>query len=345
MKVRSVSRNRYGPNRLLRLVPGQLVRGRVIARLGEGRFRVGFVGRHFDASSDLPLEPGQRLTARVEMGDSKVFLRIFEDAEREVYTQESPEEIRRILEGLGNRPTSLDITEFQERLDRYRIHGALAGSEPSDVWVLAILWTRGIRGGADAFALLSYYLRSAASRPTKAPHLPNPADFLSLLGRDKTVTSARDEEDNQDLGRQNLNQTNSPLKERTLEAVTFLNKKSGIGDQYLHCVSPRNNFCALVTNQNNIILGRWSDNPALPSLLVEAGQAQGRIGARVHYVRDEETDDQEGVAHLVDRWETGVGQMEFEVANTELIGTADPEKLRFLLWRKWHSTSVRDLRV
>ena len=141
MRIRSVRRGRFRSRRSTGLVPGQQVRGRVISRLDEGLFRVSVAGQIIEAKSDLPLKPGQRLIANVEIGESNVILRLREDTARRDLTKdrgESQEEIRRILQGLGHHPDIIDILEFQERLNRYRLHGYLKGSEPSDAWVMAI---------------------------------------------------------------------------------------------------------------------------------------------------------------------------------------------------------------
>jgi hypothetical protein len=145
------------------LTPGRIVHGRVIAKLGSGQFRVTLGDYSMEASSDLPLEAGQRLTARIEFHGSRLLLRVQEDESRFAPISAeavSSEEIKRVLSILGLPSGSIDVIEFKERLTRYQPHGSLSGIEPSDVWILGILWARGIRGGADAFALLSYYLRA-----------------------------------------------------------------------------------------------------------------------------------------------------------------------------------------
>ena len=160
MKVRSVSKSKLPNKRFATLIPGQLVHGRVITKICPGFFRVGAAGQVFVAQSDLPLEKGQRLTARVEVGDTKVFLRIIEEEAKRatpLKRELKPEEVIRVLEGLGHHPDEMEVIEFMERLGRYRIHATLQDCEPSDIWVMAIMWTRGQKGGADVFALRNYY--------------------------------------------------------------------------------------------------------------------------------------------------------------------------------------------
>lgn len=342
MKIRSVGRSRTAYGRSFGFVPGQVVRGRVIARLGEGHFRVGAAGQHFDASSDLPLEPGQRLIARVEVGKSQVFLRILDDTYRQASPKgdnESPDEIRRILEGLGQHPDSMDILEFQERLNRYRPHGNLKGAEPSDVWLLALLWSRGIRGGADAFALLSYYLRRAILEPFDASALPPPPAilaFLCLTGRpadgdaDKPAQQPSSGPDQFDV-------------QRKREAEELLNRQADSLGAYRHWRPFSSGFCALLLGQGDRTLGRWADNPTLPLLLLEAGCAQGRIRARLNRMKLEPPASTGVLESWIGGWEENLGTSDLELEEFQVIETRDPEKLRFLFWRTWSPDAVQDL--
>lgn len=348
MKVGSVGRGRFSPSRLLRLVPGQTVRGRVIARLGEGQFRVGISGRHFDASSDLPLEPGQRLTARVEVDDTKVFLRIFEDEGRERRGQRRKEgmaEIRRILKGLGLQTSPMDVVEFNERLDRYRSYGSIRDAEPSDAWVLAILWTRGIRGGADAFALLSFYLRHASLNASNELHPAKPAEFLSLMDGDgsgnQEVEKAKPP--GQNFGSNLIFDRFST--ERNREAVALLNRNAAQTGYFWRLWSINQMDCAQIIGRENATLGRWTDNPASPKFLVEAGCAQGRVKARLHRLICGESAETDSGNRLINLWEEALPHFNFELEETEVSAVQDSETLRFLFWRTWDSGSVRDLVV
>ena len=154
MRVRRVENIENQQGRVLPLRPGQTVRARVLARLREGYFRIAAGGQLFAAESDLPLEAGQRLIARVEVSGSRILLRIQDDDfgnGSPPGEEETQDEIQKVLTALELNPAPEEVLEFRERLERYRSHASLPDLDPRDLMVLAILWSRGIRGGAAEF--------------------------------------------------------------------------------------------------------------------------------------------------------------------------------------------------
>lgn len=344
MKIRNVGRGKFQPARSTGLVADQQVRGRVISRLGEGLFRIGAAGQLFNAASDLPLEPGQRLIARVEVGESRIFLRVQEEPNQEVNIpgeDRSPTEIRRVLVGLGYRPDPLEITEFQERLDRYRRYGKMAGIEPSDIWILALLWARGMKGGADAFSLLSYYLRQAACSKSDHYNLLQPWALQSLLNPrkdDDSIYIRADEEAN----------AGGELEyhaDRKREARALLNRAEAKHGCLLQACSIPNASCVLELKKEVQVMVRWIDNPTLPVSLIEAARSQGRIRVRVHGPETIAVEEKDGL----DEWEANLAETfqnsDLEIESIECYTAQDPEVLRFLFWRKWEEDFFRSFSV
>lgn len=344
MKIRNVGRGKFQPVRSTGLVAGQRVQGRVISRLGEGLFRIGAAGQLFNAESDLPLEPGQRLTARVEVGESRVFLRVQEEPDREANApgeDRSPAEIRRVLVGLGYRSDPLEIVEFQERLDRYQRYGKMAGVEPSDIWVLALLWSRGMKGGADAFSLLSYYLRRAAFNRVSQYSLLQPGILLNLLdpNEDKDGIYVKD---GQVSGSNGI--SDYPA-ERKREAGMLLNRSGAEHGCLLQARTFYDTSCVLSLKEDERILMRWTDNPTLPVSLIEAARSQGRLRLRVHGPAAVAPEEITGL----DEWEASLAEasqdLNLEIESIEYYKALDPEVLRFLFWRRWEEEFVRNVRA
>lgn len=325
------------------LVPGQLVHGRVISRINRELFRVGAAGQVFVAQSDLPLQKGQRLTARVEIGDSKVFLRVFEDDGRgatQIHDLVDREEVRRILIGLGYKPDQTTLTEFQERLERYRNYGFLHGTEPSDVWILALLWTRGIRGGADAYALLSYYLRLAACRDHLLPSPEKMADII--LDSDKSAVMTGNKWDSENQLEEELTESAEYIAERRTEAVALLNRNCGEFGIFTHNTDTDSSACRLHFNKKAKDLVRWTDNPTLPMLTLELVRSRGRVHMRIHKLNPEESSQRESLSRWLTAWNSKMLESELEIENMELFDTEDTEYLRFIFWRKWESDQLLD---
>ncbi len=314
------------------LVPGQLVRGRVITRLGAGRFRIGAAGYVFNAQSDLPLEVGQRLTARVEPGEARIILRLLEDGKgkrppRE--QKESPEEIRRVLKGLGIQPDDLEIIAFAERLQRYRSVVRLPAGEPSSVWILAILWVRGIRGGADAYALTGFILRYASLQAPGDACGTSPADVLQALEDDPPVEREPEPSSSQPDFSARF------LVDRRREAMLLLNRNAkSCGSLRLGHGSLNTAGC-LVLPQAGGKLSRWVDNPASPRHLVETARSQGRMNYRLHFVDLKEGASRENRSRWEAEWKRELERRGIETESADTILQPDSESLRFLFWRKW----------
>jgi hypothetical protein len=326
-------------------VPGQLVHGRIISRVNPGLFRVGAAGQVFMAESDLPLQEGQRLTARVEMGDAKIFLRIFEESGRgtpRVYELADPDEVRRVLVGLGHHPEQAQITEFQERLDRYRHYGYLPGAEPSDVWILAILWTRGIRGGADIYALLSYYLRQATYRESVLPSPEKTAELTSAPPSFSGNAVTPRERENQFSRISSSDETADFILERRNETLALLNRNYEEAGNFAHDEVLDNAGCLLSLKKETQELSRWVDNPALPTLALETAQSQGRMKARIHKLNAAEKSQNRILEAWLRDWETGLRKSELELENIEILEVDHTETLRFIFWRQWESEGIRD---
>ncbi len=348
MKVRSAGKGRsVQSSSATKLVPGQLVHGRVITRLSPGFFRIGAAGQVFVAESDIPLEAGQRLTARVEVGDAKVFLRILEDQNQGLSyfaPDIDPDEIKRILKGLGEDPVEADIIEFQERLERYRSHGNLQGSEPSDIWVLAIMWARKIRGGADSYALLSYYLRQVGQVNTE---MQNPAKLTEFLLFSASTTKITHEPERAvaDSSDSESTQPEEFHTARREETDTMLNRQPDSVGTFNHTLESQETCCSLFFKEKAVLRGRWVDNPTKPSVFIEAVLTQGRVTTRIVNSMIENSTSQDRYAMWTACWKDANQIADYEIESTELIEVPDPEDLRFLFWRKWESEYVRNLSV
>ncbi|TKJ42253.1 hypothetical protein CEE37_00825 [candidate division LCP-89 bacterium B3_LCP] len=346
MKTKSVERGNLGPVRFTGLVPGQKVRGRVISRLGSGFFRIGAAGYVFDAASDLPLEPGQRLFARVEWGGSKVILRVQEENGGKRHYQkrkEDPQEIKRVLEGLGVHPDELKITEFQERLSRYEMHGNFPEVEPSDIWVLGILWTRGIKGGADAFSLISYYLREAAICKSDSMVISFEDVLVNLLELEiKELDQYTDELSHKnDLIMQD--EEEQYRTERKQESCVMLNCADEIDGVYYHAKASDDLSCMMVRDSDGRILRSWIDNPAKPGMLIEAARSHGTVKLRVITVNQESAGD-EGLANeWRDQLEIVTRQRELNIDSIEHQLPQDTESIRFAFWRKRANNSIKNM--
>jgi len=171
------------------------------------------------------------LAARVEVNGDRLLLRVQEEEtgnDLQASALEDPDEIERVLKLLGHQPSSLDIREFQERLDRYRPYAGLPGLDPSDVWILAILWTRGIRSGADSFALTSYYLRAQPSPGSRAdfrfPDFDQIQPFLQAEYRtDRAAPIAAIVDDDSLI---------PGIEDRRAEAILLLNREEAVLGAY-----------------------------------------------------------------------------------------------------------------
>lgn len=345
MKVRRSGRSGSSTSRSTELVPGQQVRGRVIARLGGGYFRIGAAGQLFNAWSDLSLKPGQHLTAKVEVGESKVILRLKEDKEGKksnILESINRTEIKRILQGLGYNPGHLELIEFEERLDRYRIHASLPGVEPSDIWVMAILWTRGIKGGADAFALLSYYLRYSGVFSESAPSLPEPNKLPSFLEFARSANPIPAEIGAETSRRKPSQDSEEFWIDRKQEARELLNRGEGNAGKFQSSSLPSDNACSITYKKDSLLLLRWSDHPSFPQLLLSAGRSQDRVKVHICKLGDQQVDQ-----NVTDSWikevEAELTSRELELEEIKITIVEDSERQRFLLWHKWEPDRFRNL--
>ncbi len=333
MKIRGTQRIEKFDAEPKALLPGQTVRGRVVKRISQGRFRVAAEGILFDASSDLELEEGQRLTAQVEVQDDRVYLRIQDEPRPPAPPPqiETPDQIARLLKSLGNQPDSLDIIEFQERLERCRKFSHFPGVDPSDAWVLAILWTRGIRAGTDAFALLSYYLRGITlNPPTTTVPSPINADLYYEIYALCDQTTAPDAAD---AFRNDAHQ-NGFQRQREEEALHLLNRNAAALLSRF-CIAADNYLLPfrLVEVREDAVRLRLTDHPVMPNLVIEVGRGGGRISFRTHISAqadpDPDLDDDERKTDLVAQ----LSVKDIEVEMMEFLRRDDPERLRALFWR------------
>jgi hypothetical protein len=341
MKIRGTQRIEKFDGEPRTLLPGQTVRGRVVKRIGRGRFRVAAEGILFDASSDLELEEGQRLTAQVEVQDDRVYLHIQDEPRPPAQPPpiETPEQIARLLKALGNQPDSLDIVEFQERLARCWKYSQFPGVPPSDAWVLAILWTRGTRAGTDTFALLSYYLRGITLNlsPATVPDAAN-ADLYKEIyflcdphTTPDAVKSRRDDSPQTGL-----------LPDREEEALRLLNREAAaLGHFHFAADSCPLPYRLLSVRGNRVEL-RLTDHPVLPTLVIEAGRGGG-IAFRTHLLAPTDphpdADDEERSTNLIAR----LTDEDIEVDRMEFSRRDDTETLRAIFWKKHPEKPHRDL--
>jgi len=341
MKVRKAGQNRSIGGRSNSLVPGQQVHGRVIAKLSPGFFRIGAGGQVFVAESELPLKEGQKLTARVEIGGDKVFLRINEDQSGLTSLPDheiESDEILRVMNGLGYFPDEIEVIEFKERLDRYRLHGSFPGFEPSDVWVMAILWTRGLKAGSDAFALFSFYLRQIGMQPARPT---NPVKLTGILSYPdiKSPDNVDSQRDDQSGASEDF------VKNRWIETNNLLNKNEEKFGSYYHQNNAFDTMSAMFWQDLSKRLGRWVDNPVAPEVLIEAAQYQGVIRSRLYQLQIDKPTKVNPAALWKKCWRTSVKRNDWEVEEHEDIVTSDPEYLRLKFWRKWCPDKVRDVTV
>lgn len=337
MEISRIKRTRRCSNRAASLVPGQTVRGRVIADLGDGRFRVGAAGQVFEATSDLPLDPGQKLYARVEVEGWRVLLRILKDAEprrRPTRQREDPAEIRRVLIGLGHKPSTEEVAQFQRRLERYAPHGYMPDYEPSDVWVMAILWTRGIRSGADSFALLSFYLRQLALEKTSSNlNLPPPAMILDHFCSDTQPSGASSETSKgvaQASEPESLEETHAARK---AEAAELLNSKDESPSRYFSLPALDGTFHLLSSRDSNLLTDRWTDNPALPDYVIDAKRSESAINLKLNALADSADSFPTGCETWKSLWDQEIARRGLADAGTTGHEVVSSEELRVLFWR------------
>ncbi len=346
MKVRSVGQSKTTQGRSTTLVPGQLVHGRVITKISPGFFRVGAGGQVFIAESELPLFKGQKLTARVESGGGKVFLRIFEDEtaraarlDKEIDTNE----IVRVLKGLGYSPDQMEIIEFRERLDRCRQYGYFPGAEPSDVWILAILWTKGLKSGADAFALLSFYLRQAGRMHVIINNHVKLAEFLTFPHDDPSPIEEDATAETTFFDTQLPDNEADYHRLRTIEAGELINRTAEQNGRFTHSDNPEITLSALYYHDAGKRQGRWIDNPSTPQVMIEAVEAQGVIRSRIHCLQGKESSSNDILDRWQKSWEANVRRFDWELESHEVSILQDPEILRFMFWRIWKPEQVRNI--
>lgn len=327
MKIRKVDAVEWAEAGGPVLTPGKTVRGRVVSRAGQGRFKVSVSGYLLEADSDLPLEDGQKLIARVEVTGDRVLLRLQDDSDGDspVPAEDDSQEIRRVLEGLGHEPNLLDLMEFQERLARYRSHGSLVGLEPSDIWVLAILWTRGLRGGSDAFALTSFYLRRLALDGMAGLAFPPPADFIE--GHDESNEPCRAAADPPGA-------LISGLEDRLRETLDLLNRYSAACGSYqtgagLHF---------LKLDDGSSRRSRWADNPIKPEYVLETVRTESGVSALLYLLQGDPRAATR-VEAWRESWRESLTAADLVELSFSLREVQDPEELRFIFWQKWRSDS------
>lgn len=347
MKVRSVKRIEGFRSGVVSFEAGQTLRGRVISRVRKGRFRVSAAGQVFEADSDLPLDVGQRLVAKVEVEGTRIRLRVqddYRDGNRSE-EKEDPEEIRRILKALGVKPDPLDLLEFQERLERYRPHSGLVGLPPSDVWVLALLWARRIRGGAEAFAICSYYLRECSLASSDTVTTPNPEvlfHYLSQAPKEETSTEYPENlEAPSDTEESPL--TTPPF--RTEKAIHWLNRQSSAAGRYLVLEPPEGTAYLMQPADDSIQSVRWVDNPSAPLFVLEANKMGGKAKTRVHFIErpmEVASPDWENW-HLA--WREYLGEAEVDLVDFQAVSVDYTDDLLPLFWRRWEGDNLYHKRV
>ncbi len=319
------------------LVPGQTVRGRIVKRVRAGRYRLSLAGQLLEADSDLALEDGQKLTAKVELEGERVLLRILEEAEQGVplpAESEGPEEIKRILQGLGLATADPEISEFLERLKRYQPHANLPGIEPSDVWVLAIMWSRGLRGGAEAFALLSFYLRCLTAQQQADRKIVSPEALWNYL------SPIQGEENPHATSRlcpgsnEGTEVVLASLGDRKREAVELLNQDKTVRGTYLASAEFEATGGALVygrEEEGNRI--RWTDHPVTPRVVMEVVKADQVVSTKAYYAANLLLDYAHQLPAWKAQWQEYLRSAEMIPEEFELREVADGELLRFIFWR------------
>lgn len=122
--------------------PGDVVSVRVIKQLDPGKWAVGIAGRVYPATSDLPLQIGSVLRARIGMDLGKLILTIADTA---------PDAVRAALQGLG-----LQVGGAEELIARALSQSGLPIQASTIQKVKALLTRSGVepREGARAAATL-----------------------------------------------------------------------------------------------------------------------------------------------------------------------------------------------
>ncbi len=90
-------------------------------------------------------------------------------------------------------------------------------------------------------------------------------------------------------------------------------------------------------------MGRWVDNPTNPGILIEAAEAQGRVKARLSWLKNEENAGKNLCGFWSGSWDAATQDSDLDVENFHVVETEDPEKLRFMFWRKWRAEQIRNI--
>jgi hypothetical protein len=319
---------------------GQIVRGRVVAQVGAGRFRVAAAGSYFNAASELPLQPGQVLTARVELGKSQLFLRLIgdekENSGRNV-TSNDPSEIQRILTGLGYTPDDHEISEFRHRLQRYGRPEGSGHDEPSDIWVLAILWTRGIRSGADHFALLSYYLRHLPLHPIERSPMPSLEFLLAILS--DSASDRTTESTTLKLGSDHF------WNARKQEAQILLNRDSQQNGYYEEVADVEGTFFLYSFRDGEQSYQRIVDHPVSSNWELEIGRSAGNIVIQLFVESSVQSQINTGIAEHILELSKQAAVHELDLRDAGVHELDGREALRFRFWKKWQEETERGILV
>jgi len=337
MRIKGINRASGSSQRGTGLIPGQKVRGRVIARVGTGLFRVGAGGHIFNAQSDLPLHVGQRLTARVEYGDEKVFLKIIPDkdsANKQWSEEISGKEVQRILAGLGHQPTEMEIIEFIERLDRYRKYEKHRTVNPNAIWSLAIPWVRGIKGGGEMFALMTFTLRQLTLMQRR--QLSPVSDFLEYhLCKD---VKHQDEISPKTLKPEDI------FSQRRQEAFDQLNTGSAEYGEIISS-STDDTSCILLLNGSVKNLLRWTDNPSMPSMVLETAESQGLVRAKINILAMFQKAEKIQIDQWINALRRTLTEADFQSDDFIIEDIDTHEALRFKFWRRWDKPTLFDFNV
>jgi hypothetical protein len=267
----------------------------------------------------------------VELFGEKVLLRLQDEFGWNPPPEEdSAAEIRRVLEGLGYEPDALDLMEFQERLARFHPHGSLPGLQPTDIWVLAILWTRGLRQGADAFALTSFYLRRQSLHDTQGSFLPDMAALIQALDGPQAVSPEIEQPLSEWITPDPVGCLVSGLENHNRECLKFLNREGSTVGHYrvsetLHSLDLR---------QENVCRYRWTNNPVNPGYVLETVRSAGEITATLHLLcEDPARETPVKIWHNL--WTQVIEASELRGVEFKVVSYIDKEQLRFAFWRKW----------